>query len=307
LSILPPKLPDGGTIGIVSPASPMLPDRLANGEKYLRSKGYNVKLGAAAKLLRGYLAGSDQQRADDINRMFSDPDIDAIFCSRGGYGSPRILNLIDYKNIFQNPKPFVGYSDITALQWAIFAKTGLITFSGPMVAVEMAKKIPKLTEEMFWPLLKTQTKLLISHKKLEVLASFQEGAEGRLIAGNLSLITSLLGTPFFPNIEGCVLAIEDIGEELYQVDRELTQLKNAGIFSKLRGLIIADFGEVTDDAATADDFKRTLREIASEFNLGIMFGLPYGHIDEKFTLPIGFQCKLDFVGSTLEVFPDPLS
>ncbi|MCH9008087.1 LD-carboxypeptidase, partial [candidate division KSB1 bacterium] len=237
MMLRPPKLLVGGTIGIVGPGSPMKPERLVKGIRYLERRGYRVKLGEHIRDVYGYLAGSDVDRARDFNAMFQDPAVDAIICTRGGYGTPRILHKIDYDAVAANPKILVGYSDITGLQLALFARTGLVTFSGPMAAVEMGKGIHAFTEENFWPLV-TSTEV---DRKLTgnagPLRTIHAGtAEGTLLGGNLSLIAALTGTAFLPDLDGTILVIEDIGEEPYQIDRNLSQLRLAGVLQRIAGL-----------------------------------------------------------------------
>jgi muramoyltetrapeptide carboxypeptidase len=183
-------------------------DRLENGIRYLEHLGYRVKLGKHAFKENGYLAGRDRERADDINRMFHDPKVKAIFCARGGYGTPRLLSLLDYDAIRANPKIFVGYSDITAIQLAVLRRAGLVTFSGPMVAAEMAKGIDPFTEENFWRLLTHPEPfgemVRPASASYEIISSGR--ASGPLLGGCLSLVACLVGSPYLPNMTGSIFA-----------------------------------------------------------------------------------------------------
>jgi muramoyltetrapeptide carboxypeptidase len=197
-----PKLRRGDVIAIIAPASaPSASEKIEKGVRYFEQLGYRVKLGTHVHAQHGHLAGTDEQRLNDLNTMLRDPQVKAIFAVRGGYGTPRLLPFVDYKAIRQQPKIIVGYSDITGLQLAIFRKTGLVTFSGPMSGVEFWKKPDPYTEEHFWRLV-TSTKKpgkLPQPAKEPSKKRISGRAEGPLLGGNLSLIISNLGTPFSPS------------------------------------------------------------------------------------------------------------
>jgi len=291
----PPRLRPGDLIGVVAPASPMKHDRLENGIRYLENLGYKVKLGKRVYHEHGYLAGRDRERADDINKMFRDRRVKAIFCIRGGYGTPRLLPLLDYHAIRNHPKIFVGYSDITALQMAMLRHAGLVTFSGPMVAAEMGKGIDPFTEENFWRLLTHPEPFgdlarpgggqyqLISRGK----------ASGPLLGGCLSLIVCLVGTRHFPNVKGSIFCVEELGEAPYRLDRMLAQLREAGILQRLRGFVL---GQMTDCVPTDNEPSQTLDDLMRDFiaplKIPAIAGLDYGHVDVKYTLPLGIRAEL---------------
>jgi len=299
--ILPQKLQKGDKIGIVTPASPPYGAKRKYFEKgviYLQQKGFEVVQGRNVHAERGYLAGTDEQRAADISRMFGDPAVRAIFCTRGGYGTPRLLDLIDYETIQKNPKVFAGYSDITALELAILRQTGLVTFSGPMVAVEMGKGMDEFTEQSFWRTITDNRPigevLMPTGHELKIYNSGR--AEGRLIGGCLSLITPLVGTKYQPNFDDAILIIEDIGEEIYRLDRHLAQLKLAGILNRLAGIVLGQFLEWEPKDENPDPFL-TLEEVFADYfsdlNIPIVGNFPYGHGDVKITVPIGTRAILD--------------
>lgn len=285
----------------------MQEERLNQGVRYLESCGYRVKLGSAVHEQHGYLAGEDVRRIQDLNAMFLDPEVRAVFSVRGGYGTPRILHLLDYRAIRENPKILVGYSDITALQLAIFQRTGMVTFSGPMVAVEMAKGIDPFTESHFWRMLTEDS----SGLKLEAQgpgASVKSGrAEGRLLGGCLSLIGSLVGSAYLPDFKDAILFVEDIGEEPYKIDRHLSHLRLAGILDKISGLVCGHF---VDCEPKGDSPSLTLDEViadfAAELPIPVLRNLPYGHIDVKYTLPLGVEARLDADAGTLELLESPV-
>ena len=294
--ILPPPLKPGDLIGIVGPASPMLPERLAVGVQYLQDRDFRIKLAPHVNDVHGYLAGSDANRVSDLNQMFLDEDVAAIFCSRGGYGTPRILGKVNYAAIKSHPKILVGYSDITALQLAIFKKTGLVTFSGPMVAVEMAKAFAAFTEANFWqmmtgPLPGFQMRFFPNAAPLKAKSG---RARGRLLGGCLSLICALLGTPYLPDFRGAILFLEDVGEEPYRVDRMLSQLKLAGIFNVASGIIFGQFPDcVAKPGSPSLSLPEVIAELTSDLDIPVVVNFPYGHIDAKYTMPIGIEATLD--------------
>ncbi len=296
--IKPPRLKKGDLISIVSPSSsPRDRSKINAGIRYFESLGYNVRLARNALKLEGYLAGTDKERAQDINDSFRDKQVKAIICSRGGYGSPRILDMLDYRAIKQNPKIFVGYSDITALHLAILKKTGLVTFSGPMVAVEFGDNIDSYSEAMFFDLVtgaKSPGKLKM-HKDYRPLYVGKRTASGRILGGNLSLITSLLGTSYLPPFDESLLLVEEVSEEPYSIDRMLTQLRLAGILSKMSGFALGQFTNCSPEEP--DKPHRTLDQILKEdlFSIGKagVTNLPYGHLPVKMTLPIGVIGTID--------------
>jgi muramoyltetrapeptide carboxypeptidase len=293
----PPALKKGDVIGIVSPASS--PDdftRIEQGVKYLESLGYRVKLGKHVFKRYGYLSSTDDERADDLNEMFADEKVKAIICVRGGYGTPRLLDKVDYNLIKKKPKIFVGYSDITALQLAIFKKTGLVTFSGPMLAVDIYSNFDSFAEDFFWRILTSrERKLEIKNPNGVELNTLKSGkATGTLLGGNLSLIASIMGTKYQPSFNDSVLVIEDIGEEPYRIDRYLSQLKNSGVLYKINACIL---GQFTDCAPKEPEKSLTLEQIFNDYlgnlKIPVISNLSYGHIPQKLTLPLGARVRVD--------------
>ncbi len=292
----PTGLRPGDTIGIVAPGSPMSPERLEKGSEYLESRGYRVVLGKHVRDQRGYLAGDDVDRVFDLEQMFRDPDISAIFCARGGYGTQRLLDLIDYEIVAVNPKIFVGYSDITALQLAFWGKAGLVSYSGPMPAVEMGLGIDPFTEKIFWQMLEgsglTGPLPLPEGHELQVLKPGK--ARGPLVGGCLSLVATLLGTPYAPDFTGAVLFLEDIGEEPYRLDRYLAQLRLAGVFDRVDGVVL---GQFLDAEPKGDSPSLTVEEVLRDYfdrlHVPVVANFPYGHGAVKVTMPVGVQVELD--------------
>ena len=235
--IRPPSLKPGATIGIVSPAGPVEAHELDHGLALLEEEGFRPRLGANTLARDGYLAGRDEARLEDLRGMFLDPEIKAIFCARGGYGSMRLLDRLDYPVIRANPKPLVGYSDITAILLAVLRKSGLVTFHGPVVR-EMGGKDGEN--------LKAMILALTDNGRLEIPLG-EDGvvrpgkSRGPLVGGNLSLICHLVGTRYLPSLRDAILFVEDTGEPAYRLDRMLTHLRLSGHLEGLAALLAGDF------------------------------------------------------------------
>ncbi len=298
MTLKPRALKKGDVIGIVAPASPpSSTEKIFKGAEYLERLGYRVKIGRNIEKIYGYLAGTDRERADDLNTMFADKDVKAIIAVRGGYGTPRLLPLLNYAVIKKNPKILVGYSDLTALQLAIYRKTGLVTFSGPMAGVEMFKGIDPFTEEHFWRCVTSSKKLgEFTNPDSRPLSPLSLGkAAGVLLGGNLSLIAAIAGSPYLPSFKNSLLFIEEIEEETYRFDRMMSQLRLIGALKDAKGNII---GELTD-VKTGDMTKpyltveQVLNDYLAELKKPIVTGLVYGHVPKKLTMPLGVRATLD--------------
>lgn len=292
----PTALRNNATIGIVSPASPQRDmSRLDKGIRYLEGLGYTVVLGQHARDRHaGYLAGTDDQRLSDLHTMFADKRIDAIFCARGGYGSSRLLNRLDYGLIRKNPKILVGYSDITSLQLALWQKARLVTFSGAMPSVDMVENIDPRSEEQFWRVL-TSRRPLGRLRQPWPTRTLQPGdAEGRLLGGNLSVLVSLFGTDYMPSLRGSILALEDIGEETYRIDRMLVQLLLATPRRRPAGIAYGFWSQSARPLGSTPH--REIAEVLEErrdLSRGpIIADLMYGHERTTFTLPFGVRTRL---------------
>ena len=310
--VKPKHLKKGDIIGIISPASaPNDLFKIEKGVHYLESLGYKVKVGKNSGNFHGYLAGTDDQRVDDLHAMFKDKDVRAIICTRGGYGSPRLLDKIDYKLIAKNPKIFVGYSDITALQMAFLHKANLLTFAGPMLAVDLYNSINPFTEEMFWTLLTSNKKFgRIEFPAKEKIFPVVKGiAKGRLIGGNLATFLSLVGTQYFPELKNKILLFEEVGEAPYRMDRMFNQLRLMGAFKMISGLILGAF----TDCIESNPEKRTLTagEVISDYvnklNIPVVYNFMHGHITDKITIPFGANLRLNASRSIIEITENVVS
>lgn len=289
--IKPPRLRKGEQIGVLAPASPVTPSELAPGIDLLEARGYRLRAAPHLYRSKGYLAGDDEERLDDLHAMFRDPEVRAVICARGGYGTPRLLERIDYGLIRANPKIVVGYSDVTALLWGIYAKTGLITFHGPMIREISAERAPDLGSLL--ALVSLRRRLALRLPKGRMLRPGK--AEGALLGGNLSLIAHLVGSPFMPDLKGAILFVEERGEALYRIDRMLTHLRLSGILSDLAALLV---GHV-EDAGDSSALDALLLEVTSHLDIPLVSGLPVGHGLENITLPIGLRAGLDTADMSL--------
>ena len=304
--VKPPHLSRGDVIGLVSPASaPSSSEMIEKGVQYLERLGYAVKVGPHAAKVHGYLAGTDEQRAGDFNGMVRDKTVRAIIAVRGGYGTPRLLSLIDYRALKRQPKIIVGYSDITALQLAIVQKVGLVTFSGPMAGVEMSNGIDPYTEENFWRLLTSRSRVgELRNPSDEPLRVLRRGKKvGRLLGGNLATAMSLLKTPFAPDLTGSLLVLEDVDEAPHRVDRVLSQLSNAQILGKISGLVFGKFTDCipSDPSKPYIPIDQVLENAAQRLKCPVVANLQYGHVPKKLTLPLGLRTRLDTEKGTIEV------
>lgn len=281
----------------MAPAGPPrnLP-RLADGLDALRGRDYDVRLlrdGALETAFAplGYLSASDDARADEFNRALRAPDADAIFCVRGGYGTLRILDRLDYDAARRHPKLLVGYSDITALQLALYQKAGWKSVSGPMVGVEWGA-MDADEERLFDALVGGFAGEIVGPKNERLVPMRSGDATGTLLGGNLALVARLVGTPYLPDLTGAILFLEDVYEEPYKIDGLLAQLKLAGVLERLGGLV---FGAFTDDAPTVDTSFTTdevLHHYAAFVGGPVAKGLVYGHFSPKIPMPTGVKARL---------------
>ncbi len=289
--VLPPALKPGDTLGIVAPASPFDRESFDAGRRVLESMDFNLVIPEPIFDQDGYLAGSDQQRADLLNQLFADPDIDGIICARGGYGAMRLLPLLDADAIARHPKVFVGFSDITVLLDFLVQRCRMVAFHGPTVTT-LGKADPS-ARDRFRLALSSPEPLSIAAASSRVI---QSGiAEGRFFCGNLTLFCHLTGTPFQPDFSGGILLIEDRGEAPYRIDRMLTQMRMAGCFDGLAGLALGAFS----DCGSVDAIHRIVADRLSGLDLPILAGFEVGHETVNMTLPVGLPVQLDTYSGTL--------
>jgi muramoyltetrapeptide carboxypeptidase len=306
--IKPPRLSAGDTLGLVLPATAALEsDEIAYAREQLEAIGFKVRIGTHAYDRWGYFAGHDRDRADDINRMFADDSIAGVVCYTGGWGSPRILPYLDYDLISRHPKVILGYSDISALLNAIYKRTRLVTFHGPVggstfdpytLANFQRVVMTAAPAGLLTPPDKKPTELIDRTNRVIRLAPGK--ASGRLVGGNLTMIASLMGTPFEVDTTGAILFLEDVREELYRIDRMLSQLALGGKFDRVAGVV---FGRCSQCNYTGPTFslEDILRDRFGSLRAPAISGLSFGHIDQKLTLPIGVMATLDGDAGTLTI------
>lgn len=300
-SYLPRALADNACFAIVAPAGPARLDA-QKAAQWFAERGYRCRIYPGVQQAEGYLAGSDAQRLQDLHAAFADPEVDAILCMRGGYGSMRLLDRLDFGLIRRNPKPLVGYSDITALHTAIYQRTGLATFHGAMLNADLLGAKLQPTESS---LLAQLSGLLgegdqIVHPADFALTCVVPGlASGRLLGGNLSMLGATLGTVAEIETQDCILFIEDVNEPLYRVDRLLTQLRLAGKLEGIKGVLVGDFAGITVAALAP-----LLEETFGPLGVPVLAGWRSGHCDPNVCLPLGARVRLDSERQTLALAQD---
>lgn len=298
--IKPKRLSQGDTVGVIAPSSGLSAEDFDKALQNLSDLGFKTKVGKYARARNGFLAGTDKERLEDLHWAFSDSEIKAVWCVRGGYGASRILPFIDYNLIGKNPKIFIGYSDITAPHLAIFQNTGLVTFHGPVGT-------SKPTDYTKDHVLNTLTNPTENYKiELSEYNKSQESnlfkteiitkgtARGELIGGNLSLLSALAGTPYaLKNLKGKILFIEDVGEQPYRIDRMLTQIRQSVDLKSLSGIALGVFEDCNPKDKTTQTLLEVLKDRLGDLGIPVIYGLSFGHIRDQFTLPLGIKAELD--------------
>ncbi|MGE5329723.1 MAG: S66 peptidase family protein [Deltaproteobacteria bacterium] len=299
----PKALKKGDTIGILSPASPIEAKQQAsfeNGIYLLKNLGYNVKLGKNSLKSSGYLAGSDKERACDLMEMFQDKNINAIICSRGGYGTERLLSYLDFNIISHNPKIFAGYSNISFLLNIFTQYCGFVTFHSPMIINIGESPTGYNTNNLI--------ETVSLYKRSFILGTQSEGrppdtpaskADGILIGGNLTTILGTIGTKYEINTKDCILFLEEVNEEAYAIDRMLTFLKNIGKLDVCKGFILGDFTDCSESSGkTVSD---VIEDIILPMNKPVILSFKSGHGKVKPTLPFGANVEIDVQTGTVHV------
>lgn len=307
-TIKPKRLSAGDTVGLVLPASAAFEaDEIQFAKEQMEAIGFKVVIGPHAFDKWGYFAGRDRDRAADINLMFADDQINGVVCYTGGWGSPRVLPYLDYDLIARKPKVLIGYSDITALLNAVHKRTGLITFHGPVGGstfepwtLENFRRVVMTAEPA--GLLPTPSKRpneLIDRTN-RILKLTKGSASGPLIGGNLTMIATLMGTPFQPDTTNAIVFLEDVHEEPYRIDRMLTTLALGGMFDHAAGIV---FGRCSDCGVKGPSLslEEILRDRFGPLPIPAISGLSFGHIEQKLVLPIGARATLDADAGTLKI------
>ncbi|MEO8561964.1 MAG: LD-carboxypeptidase [bacterium] len=294
---LPPPLTAGARVALVSPAGPLggaaeLDHAMANA----RRLGWEPILGANVLARHGYFGGTDAERLHDLNAALADESIDAIWCVRGGYGAIRLLTHIDYASLTRRPRALIGFSDITALHAAIGTRCELVSYHGPTARGELTAfsrdSLQRATIERRDPCGVAPEARTIRGGR----------AHGRLVGGNLALLAALAGTPYAPDYRGALLVLEDVGEPAYRIDRMLVQLALSGALAQIAGLVVGHFTETTPaNEIVPDSLDDLVREAAEIAGVPAIAGVPIGHIDDQWTIPLGADAELDADALTLSV------
>jgi muramoyltetrapeptide carboxypeptidase len=295
----------GDLVGVIAPAGPAAPERVAQVEPLLARYGLCTRLYPSCHARHpvfDFLSGDDETRLADLHAAFADDEVRAVFALRGGYGSARLLDRIDTALLRAHRKPFVGYSDITALHALLLLREGAISFHGPMLASDLAHEGARDDADALFSLLMQPLPAgRVFAPALAANAWHVEGrASGRLVGGNLSIVASLLGTPWALPARGSILFLEDVSEVLYSVDRLLTQLRHAGVLRAVRGVLLGSF---TEDA----DPTPVLREHLASLGKPVLAGWPAGHGRPNRALPLGARVTLDASAGTLTLQEDVLT
>lgn len=292
----PSPVKPGDTLAIVAPSAALAEDMAEKGLAFLRSLGYQLKLGRSVTAHDGYLAGPDILRAQDINDAFADDSVQGIICLRGGYGATRLLPLLDYETIAAQPKLFVGFSDITALHTVFLQRCGFSPIHGTMV-MSLGRNASDYTKTQFAYGLThpfaAHTLALPENCQLETLVPGD--VTGPLVGGNMMLISALTGTPYALQADGAILALEEVGEEAYALDRMLCQFEESGLIEKIKGLAFGEFYHCGPDEPA--DYEWTVKDVityyAKKWHKPAIWGLPFGHGADNAWLPLGQNVRLN--------------
>ena len=296
--IKPQRLMVGDTVGLISPASVIEQEELTKVIEFLIAYGFKVKVGQHVLDQYGYLAGRDADRAADVNAMFADDRVQAILTLRGGWGCNRILPLLDYDLIRRHPKILMGFSDITSLLLAIYARSGVVTFHGPVGISTWNWFSLNYVERILLKKEAIRLQNLSSHR-VETITPGK--TRGRLLGGNLSVLAALVGSPYLPTWKNSILFVEEVKEEIYRVDRMLTQLKLAGILDQLAGFIFAgcfDCPEEEDNEPMLT-LMQVLSALIKPLGIPAWHGSMIGHLKNKFTVPLGVEVEIDAEQGTI--------
>jgi muramoyltetrapeptide carboxypeptidase len=299
--IRPHRLRAGDLVGLVAPSGAIDDSQPAEiARESLEAMGLRVREGQHLRARRGYLAGTDEQRAADVNAMIRDPEVRGIFAIRGGWGAARIVERLDYDTLARDPKVLAGYSDITALHNAVHARTGLVTFHSPIAASSWAaypyEHFRRVVFDAEAPTLvqAPDTGDTLVPQQNRVRRIHPGRARGRLLGGNLTVLSHLVGTPYIPSFDGAILFLEDVSEAPYRLDRMLTQLKLAGILDAIAGFV---FGRCTDcepgEGYGSLNLETVLVDHIAPLGVPAWFNAMIGHIRDQWTIPVGIDAELD--------------
>ncbi len=291
----PKKLNKNATIGIICPSSGISKERLIQCKAVLENLGFKVKLANnLTSNLAGYMAGDGKSRGTSINQMFADPEVEAIFCVRGGDGGSRAIEYLDLELIKNNPKIFVGYSDITSFHLIFNQICDFVTFHGPMVSSNMVDDFDDESKASFWNALNTETPYEFYNPKGFNIEVLKEGkAEGTLIGGNFALLGASMGTPYEVDTKGKILFIEEVGESMSRIDRLIYQFRNSGKLKQCAGILLGQFTNCPNDELPTYTELDIFKEALADINIPVMYNIQSGHGLPNMTLPFGAHCIIN--------------
>ena len=286
----PPRLRPGDTVGVVAPAAAVEREHLERGVNALSQLGFRVKVSERVLGRAGILAGEDRERAAELQSYFADPEVRAIIAARGGYGTGRVLPLLDFAAIARTPKPFVGFSDLTFLLMALVERANLVAFHGPTVAVDLSRGLTARARQHLIGLLGGE----MENVEFEAKEVVHPGsAEGEVIGGCLSVLAAMLATPYAPDFLGKILFLEDTGEKAYRVDRMLVHLKQAGVLASVAGIAFGAIRPVDGNEQEARLIAEFIAEQTAGLGVPVLYGIEAGHGTENLALPLGIRARID--------------
>ena len=303
---VPQRLRRGDLVGVVAASGPIDSELLRKGIAFFEDNGMKIRLGNYVGERNGYLAGDDEQRRADLNSMLGDRSVRAILFARGGYGVMRLLDSLDHEAVIRDPKPLLGMSDVTALQLSLFNQHGLTTFSGPMVAGQVANGLdPRSGESLIQALTEPLEGRDLFASSTDTLRVLRPGnARGHLLGGCLAMVTAILGTSHSPDYRSAILMLEDVNEPLYRIDRMITQLKLAGVLGRVAAIIIGHF--VADGLpGLQEETEKLVLELTEDCPVPVVAGYPHGHMLPNLTVPHGVPVALDTAVPSLTVTTGP--
>jgi muramoyltetrapeptide carboxypeptidase len=305
-AVRPPALQPGDQVAVVSPSGPARPELVAAGVALLRSWGLRPVPAPHAFDRSGYLAGTDADRLADLNAALADPQVRGIVVTRGGYGVQRIVERIDLAAVRRDPKPVAGFSDLTALQLALWRAARLACLHGPGAAWR-PERTGQVSAQSLREALMSREPVVVKPEPGALTAPVSRpgrstaAVTGRLLGGNLSMLVSTLGTGDFPDLTGAILLLEEVDEPPYKVDRMLTQLRRSGVLHRLAGVAVGQFVRCTD--RWSNDVTEVLNDRLRDLGVPVLGGLPIGHGPDQLTVPVGVPAMLDVGAATLTVSP----
>ncbi|HEX9162035.1 MAG TPA: LD-carboxypeptidase [Thermoanaerobaculia bacterium] len=292
----PRSLSRNGHIAVLAAASPSEVPRIQEARRHLEAQGLRVTLADnLGHRYRGYLAGTDDERVEQLNLFLRSPEYDAFFFARGGYGAMRILDRIDYDAIRRDPRPIIGFSDVTALHQAIALRSGVATFHGPMVNLDFYKMLSPEREQWFWSMLGGEAPMTYTFASSDIVAEGE--AEGILFGGCLSLTTALIGTSYDYWIDGGIWFWEDVDEPVYRLDRMLTHLRLSGRIAAIRGVVIGKL----KDCGGEEELAAFLDEFFGSAGIPVIRNIPFGHYGDNLLMPIGAPVRLSTADNSFTI------